>query len=70
MNGSEIQFTLNLQGDQGSYQKFLNQLWEESVFDVISGNFTHADDIAGIRIVDKSKGENLILRMEIWLKIR
>ncbi len=64
--GSEFRFTLTLPAEKSSWA-FLNQLWEDFVVDLISRKMPHDDEIAGIRIVDKSR-DTLVLRLEVWMK--
>ena len=46
----------------------LQNLWESSIFDLITGNFPHADDgIAGVRLVQKVRqGQLNMYRVEVW----
>lgn len=60
---------LNFSVSQQNYQEFVNPLWEEVVLALISGRFPHSEKIAGVRLADKSKGEGLIIRLEVWLKV-
>jgi hypothetical protein len=50
--------------------KNLNTVWEDIVVDLISNKIPSSDDIAGIRICDKSRGGEAQIRVEIWTKIR
>lgn len=67
-NGSEFRFTLNLIPEKQSYSGFLNQLWEDFVLDLISKRTPHTSDIAGIRIADKTRGDQQVIRIEVWMK--
>lgn len=64
-SGSEFRFTLQPSGEKSTYP-FLNQLWEDFVVDLISGRIPHAQEIVGIRMVDKSRNEPM-LRLEVWM---
>jgi len=68
IKGSELQFLLNLSPAQQNYPEFVNPFWEEVVLNLISGHFPESDQIAGVRLSDKSKGEGLVIRLEVWLK--
>jgi|LauGreDrversion4_2_1035121.scaffolds.fasta_scaffold63437_1 hypothetical protein len=47
---------------------YLNEIWESFVLDVISHRMPNVDQIAGVRISDKSRGSDLMVRLEVWLK--
>ena len=42
-------------------------MWEDIISDIVSKRMPHSDDIAGIRICDKSRNDPII-RREVWLK--
>lgn len=67
-NGSEFHFMFNMNSAQQNYVDFVNPLWEDIVLKLISGQFPHEDKIAGVRLADKSKGEGLVIRLEVWLR--
>lgn len=48
---------------------FLQTIWEKLVFDVVSGEFSGAEMLAGIRLLDKSSlGRESVFRIEVWTK--
>ena len=48
---------------------FLQNLWEDLVFDLVTGAFESADFISGIRLLDKSSaGRENFFRIEVWTK--
>lgn len=49
-----------------SYETY-NEIWEEVVSDLVTCKIPHSKDIAGIRIMDNSKGD-LQIRIDVWLK--
>jgi hypothetical protein len=51
-------------------QSMINAVWEHTVVDLITTKIPSSDDIAGIRICDKSRGGDSLIRIEIWTKIR
>jgi hypothetical protein len=66
--GSEFKFMIIPLGATSAQSiDQVNEIWEEIVVDLITGRIPHSDDIAGIRINDKSRGE-LLVRVEVWLK--
>ena len=67
--GSEFCFTLptNEHPENAEFD-FLNKLWENFALDLISHRIPHVDQIAGIRIADKSRGGDFRIRLEVWLK--
>ena len=48
----------------------LNEVWENFVVDLVTNKMPHCDDVAGIRICDKSRGGESQIRIEIWTKIK
>ena len=55
--------------DFKSHLPFLQNLWEELVFDLVTGAFENADFISGIRLLDKSSaGRENFFRIEVWTK--
>jgi hypothetical protein len=46
----------------------LNALWESLILDLVSKRFPHIEQIAGVRIVDKSSPGRDAYRFEIWTK--
>lgn len=53
--------------EESSLEK-LSGLWENVVTDVISGRFPHADEVVGIRILDKTSGGSENYRLEVWVR--
>jgi len=51
-------------------QNTINAVWEHTVVDLITSKIPGSEDIAGIRICDKSRGGESQIRVEIWTKIR
>lgn len=49
-----------------SYETY-NQIWEEVVSDLVTAKIPHTNDIAGVRICDKSRND-VVIRIEVWLK--
>lgn len=48
--------------------KLYNQIWEEIVTDLVLKKLPHADEVAGVRIFDRSRNNELTIRLDIWLK--
>ena len=44
-----------------------NKLWEDMASDLVIGKLPHAEEIAGIRILDKSR-QDVLVRIEFWFK--
>lgn len=67
--GSEFRLSLPFREHPEKAEfNFLNKLWEEFTLDLISHRMPHVDQIAGIRISDKSRGGEFVIRLEVWLK--
>jgi hypothetical protein len=65
--GSEFRININLPLDsEKSGFPFLNKFWETAVFDLISHRTPNYEHIAGIRMVDKSRSNDQIIRIEYW----
>ena len=64
--GSELKIQFSPPHGQGF--KYLNELWENLMNDLVTGNIPHASEIAGLRFCDKSKFGETTLRVEVWLK--
>jgi hypothetical protein len=47
--------------------KMYNQIWEEIITDLVTKKIPHADEIAGIRIFDRSRND-VTIRLDVWLK--
>ena len=55
--------------DFKSHLTFLQHIWEELVFDLVTGEFKNAEFVAGIRLLDKSSaGRENFFRVEVWTK--
>ena len=68
INSKGGEFQANLNSIDRDWD-FVNQLWEQLVLDVVAKKFPHTDQIAGVRILDKSRGGNeLVLRLDVWTK--
>lgn len=67
--GSEyrIQYPMRDAGDKADLT-YISKIWEDFVLDLISHRIPHVDQIAGIRISDKSRNNEFIVRLEVWLK--
>lgn len=48
--------------------KLYNQIWEEIVTDLVIKKIPHAEEIAGVRIFDRSRNSELSIRLDVWLK--
>lgn len=48
--------------------KLYNQIWEEIVTDLVLKKIPHAEEIAGVRIFDRSRFNELCIRLDVWLK--
>jgi len=48
--------------------KLYNQIWEEIVTDLVLKKIPHAEEIAGVRIFDRTRTNDLSIRLDIWLK--
>ena len=48
--------------------KLYNQIWEEIVTDLVLKKIPHAEEIAGVRIFDRSRTNELCIRLDVWLK--
>ncbi|CAM9403103.1 unnamed protein product, partial [Heterosigma akashiwo] len=46
----------------------LNTYWENLVLGLIGETIDDADEICGARVVDKSKGDRPIYRLELWVR--
>lgn len=66
--GSEYRININLPlaGEKSGFP-FLNQFWETVVFDLVSHRIPNYEQVAGIRMVDKSRANEQSFRIEIWL---
>ena len=61
--GGEIQINFK------STLKALQPIWNKLVYSVTGGSFENADQIAGIRLLDKStNGRESNFRIEVWTK--
>lgn len=66
--GGEFQVNLNLQDKNLA---FVNEIWEALVLDIVSKRMPFTNEIAGVRIGDKSRGGNeLTIRLDIWTKFK
>lgn len=65
-SGSELRCVLS---NNLTYELY-NSIWEEIVGDLVTKKIPHAEDIAGIRIFDRSRSGDLSIRLDIWLKIQ
>jgi Eukaryotic initiation factor 4E len=64
-SGSELRCVLS---NNLTYELY-NSIWEEVITDLVTRKIPHVEDIAGIRIFDRSRGSDLSIRLDIWLKI-
>lgn len=48
--------------------KLYNEIWDSIVTDLVLKKLPHADEVAGIRIFDRSRNNELIIRLDVWLK--
>ena len=48
--------------------KLYNKIWEETVTDLVTKKIPHADEVAGIRVFDRSRNNELTIRLDVWLK--
>jgi len=62
-NGSEYQMML----DDCQNPEFVDEFWQQLVIRIVGETLPHSDQVNGIRLIDKSKGE-LGIRLEIWVK--
>ncbi len=45
-------------------------MWEDVVVDLITKKLPKSEEVAGIRICDKSRGGDAQIRIEVWTKIK
>ena len=46
----------------------LTKGWENLVMGLIGETVDEGDDITGARVVDKSRGRNMVFRLELWYR--
>ena len=63
--GGEYQLRLSV---ENANLDLLNQFWETVIIDLATKRFPHSDQIAGVRIVDKSGAGRDAFRLEFWTK--
>ena len=67
--GSEFRLTLPFRDRPEKAEfEFLNKLWEDFTLDLVAHRIPHVDQVAGVRISDKSRGGEFVIRLEVWLK--
>jgi len=70
-NGSEFRFYLQFpMHAENSGFTLLDKVWEGIVLDLVSENLGTKEEIAGIRIVDKSRDNMLNVSLQVWLLFR
>ena len=47
----------------------VQKIWDTIVFSLLSGEFAETDMLAGIRLLDKTRDNNEIFRIEVWTKV-
>lgn len=63
--GSELQCML----PNGLTYSRYNRIWEDIITDLVTKKIPHVEDVAGVRIFDKTRTGELVIRLDIWLKI-
>mmetsp|Transcript_71973 Transcript_71973/g.83631 ORF Transcript_71973/g.83631 Transcript_71973/m.83631 type:complete len:209 (+) Transcript_71973:45-671(+) len=62
-NGGDYQLML----DESNNPENIDEYWQELLLQVVGETFKLSDQINGIRLIDKSRGD-LAIRLEIWVK--
>lgn len=53
---------------KASSLELVQSFWETLIFDVVTSQFPETDMLAGVRLLDKSRGDQGSFRIEIWTK--
>lgn len=53
---------------KASSLELVQKFWETLIMDVVTSQFPEVDMLAGVRLLDKSRGDQGSFRIEIWTK--